>query len=92
MTLVEDAKEPLKQAKDAIRMGTKHPATCRGYAKDYNPEFLRQMVKPHVESFNFFLENGIDAILREIRPVVFTLSGMNIPIAISLKRLEIGTP
>lgn len=92
MTLVEELGEPIAPPTPIESHKVKRmPARCRGYADAYNPEFMRRMVAPHVESFNFFLGQGLRNVLKHARPYVFSLGDKGV-FALSIKHIEIGVP
>ncbi|GCA62111.1 DNA-directed RNA polymerase, subunit 2 [Kipferlia bialata] len=51
---------------------------------------MRRLVRPHVESFNFFLREGVQNVLTHLEPVVVVTPQGSV--AISVEDLEIGTP
>ncbi|CAL6037772.1 DNA-directed_RNA polymerase subunit beta [Hexamita inflata] len=91
MTLVEDLKEPLPTA-NIPHEYKRLPPTQRGYAKEYDQNFLKRMVGPHVNSYNFFLQEGLNNIVKYAEPYTFTLSGFTTSLTFTLKNLKIGTP
>lgn len=92
MTLVEELGEPVAPPTPIESHKLKRmPARCRGYADVYNPNFLRQMVAPHVESFNFFLGQGMKNVIKHARPHIFSLGDKGV-FSLSIKHVEIGVP
>lgn len=56
------------------------------------PDALQKLTAPHVDSFNEFLNVGVERVVASLGPVEIPLAGGSVSLSVNLVDLTLGTP
>ena len=75
----------------ASRLRARVPWT-EGYPKEYNAGFFHELLRPHIDSFNFFLTRGLREIERHNQPHVRYIPDRRDHLRVHVTEIEVGAP